>query len=77
VARKLKVLQAVPDLLKLVERELVCGEAFFNSKYYCVVGCDLNCLTKLQQLLEAGHVKYGVPTLLLSECVLTYIQPER
>ena len=77
MARKLKVLQASPDLLKLVEGELICEETFFDSKHYCVIGCDLNCLTKLQRLLEAGHVKYGVPTVLLSECVLTYIQPER
>ena len=74
---KLNILQTNSKLSMFLEGKPLSGESFFNSKHYCVLGCDLKCLAKLQQLLEAGHVNYSVPTLFLSECVLTYIQSER
>lgn len=77
MAQKLNILQTDSKLSKFLEGNLLSGEAFFDSKHYCVLGCDLKCLSKFQQLLEAGHVNYSAPTLFLSECVLTYIQSER
>ena len=77
MTQKLNILQTDSKLSMFLEGKPLSGESFFNSKHYCILGCDLKCLAKLQQLLEAGHVNYSVPTLFLSECVLTYIQSER
>ena len=44
---------------------------------YTMIGCDLRALEKLDSLLSMCGVDYKVPTLFISECALTYVNPER
>ncbi len=43
--------------------------------HYSLIGCDITRTKKLAELLSLCDVDYGAPTLLISECVLTYIDP--
>ena len=49
------------------------GDNLTVSNHYCIVGCDLYQLDEFQKLLGLADVDYRIPTLLLSECVLTYM----
>lgn len=44
-----------------------------NTDCYKLIGVDLNDLSRLEELLRLCRIKGDNPTLLLSECVLTYM----
>lgn len=48
-----------------------------HSPKYHLLGCDLQDCVRLQTALVAAGLDLGAPTLLLSECVLTYVPFER
>lgn len=53
------------------------SEGGLNSKKYSVIGCDLTDLKLLQALLIENGMAFALPTLIISECVLTYIEPAK
>lgn len=56
-------------------QEIDTAEAFLDSKHYSAIGCDLRNLELVQKLLIKSNVDFSIPTLIISECVLTYITP--
>ena len=46
-----------------------------ESTNYFPIGCDLTKIELLEKMLLKNKVSFSLPTLLLSECVLTYISP--
>ena len=76
MSRKTDIILSSQELLKLVSPVEV-AEGVLKCSNYVVVGCDLTDLTKLDKLLTVCGVDYSVPSLVLSECVLTYIEPHR
>ena len=48
-----------------------------KTKNYKLVGCDLRKTSELEKLLSLAGLDYEIPTLLLSEVVMTYMDPER
>ena len=44
-----------------------------NDKNKILIGCDLCNLIELFQLLEENQFQYNIPTIIISECVLSYI----
>ena len=51
------------------------AEGCLDSVDYCITGCDLTNLKLLQKLLIEKNIDFSLPTLIISECVLTYIAP--
>ncbi|XP_064387765.1 tRNA wybutosine-synthesizing protein 4-like isoform X2 [Halichondria panicea] len=49
----------------------------FLSDNYCMIGCDITDTGKLADLLVMCGIDYNAPTLLISECVLTYVEPDK
>eukprot|EP00871_Galdieria_phlegrea_P004989 jgi/Galph1/5491/GphlegSOOS_G4155.1 len=47
-----------------------------SGEYYALVGIDIRQLERLPKILNDCHVSKEAPTLVLSECVLTYIEPQ-
>ena len=77
VSRKQSLIESTPQLISLVENASECVPGILDSTQYALVGCDLCHLSELARLLQLCGLNYCVPTLLLSECVLTYVEPER
>jgi O-methyltransferase involved in polyketide biosynthesis len=48
-----------------------------NTEDYHLIGCDLQDLVKLEQMLRDKGADFNLPTLFLSECVLVYIDPAK
>ena len=48
-----------------------------NSEHYCLIGCDVTHLETLERMLVGCGVDFECPTLVMSECVLTYINPQK
>ena len=44
---------------------------------YTAFGCDITDVRKLETLARANGIDPGLPTLLVAECVLSYIEPRR
>lgn len=55
--------------------EPIISGGFLDSINYSAIGCDITDTIQLQELLEKCSVDYSRPTLIISECVLTYITP--
>lgn len=56
------------------------GEVSFNrtdlhAANYHVMGVDLRCLDEVKAKLKKAEVVFDVPTIILAECVLVYIEP--
>lgn len=44
---------------------------------YSLIPCDLGDINRLDSTLEAARVDRAIPTLILAECVLSYLAPEK
>ena len=40
-------------------------------------GCDITDVQKLEKILNSNGIELAVPTLLIAECVLSYIDPDK
>ena len=68
---KLKMISASPLLSSI----MMTANGKTSLPGYHAVGCDLRDLAALHQALTRScNVDYHLPTLLLSECVLTYVE---
>eukprot|EP00658_Telonema_sp_P-2_P044393 TRINITY_DN32265_c0_g1_i2.p1 TRINITY_DN32265_c0_g1~~TRINITY_DN32265_c0_g1_i2.p1 ORF type:complete len:257 (+),score=79.50 TRINITY_DN32265_c0_g1_i2:112-882(+) len=47
-----------------------------RSKEYCAVSADLREIGSLQQAVESAGIQFRVPTMVISECVLVYLDPQ-
>jgi tRNA wybutosine-synthesizing protein 4 len=79
VQRKAEIIRNVPELQDLVgqiyETEIGGSVAIVSSRYR-LIPVDLIDINALEcQLLRAG-IDYSLPSLFLSECVLTYLAPQ-
>ena len=78
MARKMAVISSVPELVAMLPGGVVERDsALKDSQLYAAIGCDLSDLERLEHSLVLCGVDFSCPTLLLSECALTYMQPER
>lgn len=46
------------------------------TQRYCLLPADLRDLSQLEAALEAAGLDAAAPTLVVSECVLVYLQPQ-
>ena len=74
---KLSIILTTPELSCMVPNVSSRGDKVTVSDHYCIIGCDLYQLDEFQTLLKLADVDYTIPTLLLSECVLTYMDVSR
>ena len=69
---------SVPELEAMLLGGVVArGPSITDSLHYAAIGCDLCDLSGLEESLALCGIEFSWPTLLLSECVLTYMQPQR
>ncbi|XP_064614438.1 tRNA wybutosine-synthesizing protein 4-like [Liolophura sinensis] len=63
------------DFPEVVKRkgEIILQTDFLNTDCYKLIGVDLSDLHRLEELMRLCQIKGDNPTLLLSECVLTYM----
>jgi O-methyltransferase involved in polyketide biosynthesis len=76
VARKAAIIARTPLLGDHLEAPptaaaVVPGEV--HTARYHVLGCDLQDIAGLQRRLQQAGADFALPTLVLSECVLTYV----
>ncbi|XP_077984404.1 tRNA wybutosine-synthesizing protein 4-like [Glandiceps talaboti] len=80
--RKANIIECQPDLSKLI-RDLVKDEAEFTkgvvlkSVKYTLLGIDMTKLDGLSNALQLCGINFNLPTLFLSECVMTYMPVKR
>ena len=72
VQRKHTLINNANALKELVE-DMGCLNNCVVSKDYFILPCDFTDLTKLKMLLEQNNIDFNIPTLIFSECVLTYV----
>ena len=77
VKRKLDAVSRSSYLQQCIGEWKCVNSEFIASERYCAIGCDINNLSALHCILEKAGVDFSAPTLFLSECVLTYINPNR
>ena len=75
--QKLQVVANNQQLLKCTDKLKSLDSNVFISEKYCAVCCDINNLNILQKRLMTAGVDFNAPTLLLSECALTYVETTR
>ncbi|PSC73349.1 tRNA wybutosine-synthesizing 4 [Micractinium conductrix] len=78
--KKAAAIQALPDLLACLGGPEVAScisaeEGRIVTDAYCLLPADLRDLGQLEAALEAAGLDREAPTLVLSECVLVYLQP--
>lgn len=75
VKRKCEIIRETPELLAQISCESVSSSSAseIHTPDYHLLGCDLQDLTLLHAKLRAAGVDESRPTVLLSECVLTYV----
>jgi tRNA wybutosine-synthesizing protein 4 len=73
VARKVVMIKGQRKLNELLEHPLQQRQEVYTSPGYSMIGLDLEHVEKLSGFLPQCGVEFDRPTLLLSECVLTYI----
>jgi O-methyltransferase involved in polyketide biosynthesis len=73
VKRKSDIIMSTDYLKTEIENPVVSERGEISSRAYALVGCDLLDQSALHQKLLASGVLFDAPTLLLSECVLTYV----
>uniref|UniRef100_M4C3X1 [phosphatase 2A protein]-leucine-carboxy methyltransferase n=2 Tax=Hyaloperonospora arabidopsidis (strain Emoy2) TaxID=559515 RepID=M4C3X1_HYAAE len=57
--------------------EKVAWRCQMQSASYSIIACDLGDLEKLDAMLDAAGVERSMPTLILAECVVSYLAPEK
>ena len=79
VSRKADVFEIIPGYKHLVQRKYdeTCGCEVVSVGLYTMFGCDITDIQKLEKLLCANGIELELPTLLITECVLSYIDPDK
>lgn len=79
IRRKADILQVIPQYQHLMQRKFdeTCGHEVIEIGTYIAFGCDITEVQKLEQLLSIHGIEPKLPTLLIAECVLSYIEPHR
>ena len=54
----------------------VIGEGRIQSPHYCLLPGDLRNVRSIEQLLSQAGLRWDLPTLVLAECVLVYMEPQ-
>ncbi|KAI3645651.1 hypothetical protein MP228_008579 [Amoeboaphelidium protococcarum] len=78
--QKIKMIMDSPELKSMLGNvKLSTGGVLLSSDQYLCIGCDLTQLDKLDKLLsylaqsQQCTFQFNAPTLIISECVLTYV----
>lgn len=77
IQRKLAVIAESPQLQQCIGRLTFVNNDIVMGDTYSAISCDVTDLAAFHCKLEEAGVDFNAPTLLVSECVLTYIDPER
>ena len=77
IVKKLLIISQTPHLQDCVGELKSVDDDVFVSDVYSAIGCNISNLPALQSGLKKASVDFRAPTLFLSECVLTYINPSR
>lgn len=75
VERKKTLILDQPPLAELLRGVVHTEPTSLRSDNYALIGADLRCLTELRASLDACGFDVLLPTLVLAECVLQYLQP--
>eukprot|EP01111_Echinosteliopsis_oligospora_P005692 TRINITY_DN1923_c0_g1_i2.p1 TRINITY_DN1923_c0_g1~~TRINITY_DN1923_c0_g1_i2.p1 ORF type:complete len:219 (-),score=44.62 TRINITY_DN1923_c0_g1_i2:14-670(-) len=57
--------------------DVIISNTEIHAKDYHLVSCDLNHVDELDSLLTSLGIDFEKPTMIISECVLVYMQPEK
>lgn len=76
IGRKCDILKKIPEYHTLSQRTYSGHEAI-EIGMYTGFGCDITEVQKLEQLLCVHGIDQKLPTLIIAECVLSYIDPHR
>ena len=77
IGRKADAVKNIPQYRGLLRREQIQDSEMIYIENYTAFGCDITDIQKLKQLLCASGIDPSRPTLLIAECVLSYIEPIR
>ena len=66
--------KTLEEFLKASSKNLKINGSSLNSEKYNLFPCDLNYPKKIGEVLEKNGLKKNVPTLIISECVLAYLE---
>ena len=79
VSRKADILENIPEYKHSVQRkhDEVCGCEVVSIGLYTMFGCDITDVQKLEKMLNSNGIELALPTLLIAECVLSYIDPDK
>ena len=74
---KVDIIAQNQQLFNITKKLRSVSESVISSDKYCAVYCDINNLPALRQDLEIAGIDFDAPTLLVSECALTYVEAKR
>ena len=76
VKRKTKLILGSEKCREFLDRNVdsVEDQAEINTEKYKLFACDLSDTARLTQSLSSHYFDFSLPTLVLSECVITYMQ---
>jgi [phosphatase 2A protein]-leucine-carboxy methyltransferase len=66
----------VNRLQLVLDGEVKFSPTDLHSENYHLVGVDFRQLAEVQKKLKDSQVDWSLPTLILAECVLVYVEPE-
>eukprot|EP01052_Picozoa_sp_SAG31_P030886 SAG31_NODE_3212_length_4544_cov_1.849719_6_plen_139_part_00 len=76
VATKIRIINESTELAAHTRNMRISENgALLTAESYGLVGCDLRQLGNFSALLKAAGLDLSLPTLCLSECVMTYMAP--
>ena len=76
IGRKCDILKKIPEYRTLSQRTYS-GHEVIQIGTYTAFGCDITEVQKLEQLLSVNGIDQKLQTLIIAECVLSYIDPHR
>lgn len=78
VARKASIIRGCEDMMQLLGEgtQVDVNRGRVRSQNYCLLPADLRQIDKLNDVLLKAGVDTSIPTLVLAECVLVYVEPE-
>ena len=79
IGRKCDILKKIPEYQTFLQRTFreTHAHEVIEIGTYTAFGCDITEVLKLEQLLCVHGIDQKLPTLIIAECVLSYIDPHR
>lgn len=76
--KKASVIRGCEDMMRVLgeETQVDANRGRVSSHNYCLLPADLRNIDQLNDVLTEAGVDTTVPTLVLAECVLVYVEPE-